>query len=389
MLYTYKFELLLKTLQSIFLNKQIGSCRFIFNKLLEIANEEKQYNYYELKKRIVNLKKEYSFLKEVNSQSLQEACLNLKRAFDNFFKKRAKAPKFKSKRYKNSVRIPQFFKIIGDKLIIPKLKTPITIRLHRKIEGTIKSISITKTPQGKYYLNVLVEREIEKLPLNKNAIALDVGLTTLAKLSNGEEIKNLRFYKKSEKKLKKAHKQLSRKQKGSKNREKAIIKVAKAHEKIKNQRSDFLHKESFKIIRDNQTIIMEGLKVKNMIRNKKLSKSIQDASWSEFKRMIKYKALWHGREYIELDPFFPSSKKCSICGYRKQGLDLHTRKWLCPKCKTFHDRDYNATINQLKIGLEQSKLTPVDYAMAAEQKYLFWSTSYHKKSQEACHFNGE
>ena len=134
---------------------------------------------------------------------------------------------------------------------------------------------------------------------------------------------------------------------------------------------------------------MEDLKVKNMIRNKKFSKSIQDASWSEFKRMIKYKALWHKREYIEIDQFYPSSKQCSICGFVNKKLDIRTRKWMCPKSKTFHDRDYNATINQLKVGLEQSKLTPVDYALAAEQKYLFWSTSYHKKKQEACHFNGE
>ncbi|KKM70559.1 hypothetical protein LCGC14_1439510 [marine sediment metagenome] len=387
--YTYRFRLDPSKPAKVFLNKLVGSCRFLYNKLLEISKEEKLYNYYELKKRIVNLKKEYPFLKETNSQSLQGSCLNLKRAFDNFFNKRAKFPNFKSKNKRNSISIPQFFKIADNKLYIPKLKTAIPIILHRKSIGNIKSISITKTPSGKYYLNVLVEREMNKLSSNKNAVALDMGLMTFAKLSNGEEIKNLRFYKKAEKRVKKIQKKLSKKQKGSNNRKKAIIKVAKVHEKIKNKRNDFLHKESLKVIRDNQTRIMEDLKVKNMIRNKKLSKSIQDASWSEFNRMIKYKARWYGREYIELDAFYPSTKKCSICGYKNQKLDIHTRKWICPKCRTFHDRDYNATINQLKIGLGQSKLTPVDYAMAAEQKYIFWSTSYHKRKQEACHFNGE
>ena len=387
--YTYKFRLDPNLLTIIFLNKLIGSCRFVFNKLLEIAINEKLYSYYELKKRIVNLKKEYPFLKEANSQSLQAASLNLKKAFDNFFKKRSDFPSFKSKRENNSIIIPQFFKIEDNKLKIPKLKISIPIILHREIIGNIKSISITRTSSGKYYLNILVEKEIEKLPLTKNAIALDVGLITFAKLSNGEEIQNFRFYKNSEKNLKKLQKRISRKQKGSKNRTKAIIKVAKIHEKTKNKRDNFLHKESLKIIRDNQTIIMEDLKVKNMIRNKNLSKSIQDASWAEFKRMIKYKAIWHGREYIEIDQFYPSSKKCCICGYKNINLDLKTREWICPKCNTFHDRDYNATINQLKVGLERSKLTPVDYAMAAEQKYVFWSTSYHKKKQEACYFNGE
>jgi len=369
--YSYRFRLDPGKDIKVFLNKLIGSSRFLYNKLLEIAKEEKLYNYYELKKRIVTLKKEYPFLKEANSQSLQNSCLNLKRAFDNFFNKRARFPNFKSKNKKNSISIPQFFKIEKNKLYIPKLKTPITIILHRKILGSIKSISIIKTPSGKYYLNVLVEREINKLPSNKNAVALDMGLKTFAKLSNGEDIKNLRFYKKSEKKTKKCMKKLSKKEKGSNNRRKAIRKVAKLHEKIKNRRDDFLHKESIKVIRDNQTIIMEDLKVKNMIRNKKLSKSIQDASWSTFKRMIKYKSLMYGREYIEIDTYYPSSKKCSICGYKNQALEMHTRKWICPICKTFHDRDYNATINQLKIGLEQSKLTPVDYAIAAEQKYIF------------------
>ena len=387
--YTYRFRLDPSNTIKVFLNKQMGSSRFLYNKLLETAKEEKLYNYYELKKRIVNLKKEYSFLKEANSQSLQGSCLNLKRGFDNFFKKRAKFPSFKSKNKKNSISIPQFFKIEDDKLYIPKLKTSIAIILHRKIIGDIKSLSITRTPSNKYYLNVLVKREINKLPSKKDAVALDMGLITFAKLSNGEEIKNLRFYKKSEKLLKKTQKRLSKKQKKSHNRRKAIIKVAKVHEKIKNKRADFLHKESLKVIRDNQTIIMEDLRVKNMIKNKKLSKSIQDASWSEFKRMIKYKAVLYGREYIEIDAFYPSTKKCSICGYKNKDLGMRIRKWICPECKTFHDRDYNATINQLKIGLEQSKLTPVDYAMAAEQKYIFWSTSYHKKKQEACHFNGE
>ncbi len=383
MLYVYRFRLYPKKEQVEFLNRQIGHCRFVYNKLLEIAKnnyeaEGKKWNYYEYKKLLPKLKEEFPFLKEANSQSLQEAVRWLDRAFKNFFKGLAKFPKFKSKKRTNSVSIPQHFRIERDKIKIPKLRTPIKFKKHREIEGKIKSVSITKLPSGKFYLNILVDREIEPLPKTDRVVAIDVGLTHFCTLSTGEKIENPRNLLKTEEKLKKLQRKLSRKVKGSNKYLELQRKVAKLHEKVINQRNDFLHKLSKKIIGDNQVVIVEDLNVKGLLKNSNLAKHIADASWRRFISYLEYKAKLYGRKLIKVSPFYPSSKLCSKCGYKNESLKLSDRKWKCKSCGTEHDRDYNATLNLLKeglkilkgsltlraVGLEQPELTPVESAVA-------------------------
>jgi len=383
MLYVYRFRLYPKKGQVEFLNRQIGHCRFVYNKLLEIAKESyekegKKWNYYEYKRLLPKLKEEFPFLKEANSQSLQEAVKWLDRAFKNFFKGLAKFPRFKSKKRINSVLIPQHFRIEGDKIKIPKLKTPIKFKKHREIEGKIKSISITKLPSGKFYLNVLVNREIKPLPETDKVVAIDVGLKSFCTLSTGEKIENPRHLSKTEKRLKKLQRKLSGKIKGSNKYLKLQKKIAKLHEKIKNQRNDFLHKLSKRIVGDNQVVIVEDLNVKGLLQNGNLSKHIADASWRKFITYLEYKAKLYGRKLIKVNPFYPSSKLCSVCGYKNENLKLSDRRWVCPNCGTEHDRDYNATLNLLReglkllkgsltlraVGVERPELMPVESASA-------------------------
>jgi len=362
--YTYRFRLYPDREQQQFLNIQFGHCRFIYNKLLEISKKEFEskgikWNYYEYKKLLPNLKQEYPFLKQANSQSLQETVKNLDRAYKNFFEGRADFPKFKKKKSKQTIHIPQHFEIerVSEKrglLKIPKLKTKIPIKMHRDIEGQIRSISITKTPDGRYYLNVLTKREIQPLEKANKTAGIDVGIKEFAIIYDGKNtyrIENPKYLQKAEKKLIRLQRQLSRKQKGSKNYEKARKRVAKQHQKIVNQRKDFLHKVSSAITKQYDAIVVESLNIKGMIQNEKLSKQIADVSWYEFIRQLEYKAKWYGRKIIKADRFYASSKTCSMCGYKNNQLTLSVRKWQCPVCKTIHDRDENASINLYKIGL--------------------------------------
>ena len=383
MLYVYRFRLYPNRKQKEFLNRQIGHCRFVYNQLLEIAINDfktkgKKWNFYEYKKLLPKLKEQYPFLKEANSQSLQEAVRWLDRAFKNFFKGLSGFPKFKKKKRTNAVVIPQHFKIEGNRVKIPKLKTPIKFKKHREIEGKIKSISIVRTPTGKYYLNVLVDREIKPLPPTDKVVAVDVGLTHFATLSTGEKIENPRYLERTLRRIKRLQRKLSRKVKGSKNYQKLAKRLAKLYEKVKNQRDDFLHKLSKKLIGDNQAVIVEDLGVKELLEKGNLSRQIADASWRRFISFLEYKAKWYGRILIKVNRYFPSSKLCSVCGYKKGDLKLSDRKWKCPKCGTLHDRDINAATNLLKeglkklkkmgsptlraVGLEQPELTPVERA---------------------------
>ncbi len=362
--YTYRFRLYPNKEQQQFLTVQFGHCRFVYNKLLEISKKEFEergvkWNYYEYKKLLPQLKQEYTFLKQANSQSLQETVKNLDRAYKNFFEGRTDFPKFKKKKSKQTIHIPQHFEIerVSKKrglLKIPKLKTKIPIKMHRDIEGKIRSISITKIPDGRYYLNVLTKKEMQPLkPTNKTA-GIDVGIKEFAIIYDGENtytIENPKYLQKAEKKLIKLQRQLSRKQKGSKNWEKARKKVAKQHQKIVNQRKDFLHKVSTAIVKQYDAIVVESLNIKGMIQNQKLSKQIVDVSWYEFMRQLEYKAKWYGRQTIKADRFFASTKSCNVCGYKNDQLTLSVRKWLCPICKTIHDRDENASINLYQIGV--------------------------------------
>lgn len=360
MYYVYRFRLYPNREQEGFLNRQIGHCRFVYNKLLEIAKrdygqEGKKWNYYEYKKLLPKLKEEFPFLKEANSQSLQEAVKWLDRAFKNFFKGLSGFPKFKSKKRTNSISILQHFRIEGNKVRIPKINTPIRFIKHRGIEGKIKSISITKTPTGKFYLNVLVGREVRSLQKTNRVVAIDVGLTHFCTLSTGQKIENPRHLIRTEQRIKKLQKQLSRKNKGSRRFRILVRRIAKLHEKVRNRRNDFLHKLSKQIIGDNQAVIVEDLNVKGLVRNTKLSKHIADASWRGFIQFLEYKAKLYERVLIKVDTFYPSSKLCYRCGFKNEELKLSDREWKCPRCGVKHDRDYNATLNLLKEGLTRLK----------------------------------
>lgn len=360
--YTYKFRLYPDKEQAILLAKHFGCHRFVYNHFLaerinyylehkETDAEKKSLNYYDQAKKLTGLKKEFVWLKEPNSQSLQFVLSCLETAYNNFFNGRAKLPKFHSKKGKQTFTAPQNVEIRNGKLSIPKFKDGIKCKFHREIEGEIKTCTISKNPSGQYHASILVERDMKKLPKLKKSVGVDLGIKTLAVCSDGRKYDNIKPYRTLEARLKKLNQWFSRTTKGTTLHERVKRKIAKLYQHITNIRDDYLHKISRQLVDENQIILLEDLSVKGLIANRKQSKSVWDCSWSKLITMVKYKAEWYGREVVQISRWFPSSKTCSKCHYVKQDLTLEDREWVCPKCGVKHDRDYNAAVNIKQQGL--------------------------------------
>lgn len=345
------------------LASQFGQTRFVYNFFLRkridyyTANkgkEKQSLNYHDTAKMLTELKQQSDtiWLKESNAQSLQQSLRHLDTAYNNFFNNSFKFPNFKKKGRKQSFSVPQHFEvdIEAKRLHIPKL-TPLKIILHREIEGLMKSITVSSTPSGKYFASILCEIEKNINPKETGGeIGIDVGLKSFFVASNGETVDSPKYLRKSEDKLTRLQQLLSRKVKGSSRRNKTRIKVARIHDNISNQRKDFLHKLSHRLVRDNQSIFAEDLHVKGIMANHCLAKSVADSGWAEFFRQVKYKSEWNGVYFGQIDRFFPSSKRHNACGWINESLSLKDREWTCQSCGQVVDRDFNASQNILQFG---------------------------------------
>lgn len=364
-----KVRLYPTTEQADLLNRQFGSVRFLYNTGLRIMSHRYKRRgqslsaKHDIKKLLPVAKKsrKYSWLKEADSIALQQACINLDQAFQRFFDPKQKAgyPRFKSKRGKQSSYHCVGVKSGDNWIKVPKLG-PIKARIHRPMDGKLKSITLSRTVTGKHYAALLFEtgqdapERLQDLDAS-SVVGLDMGLSHLAIDSTGRKTANPRFFKQAQRNLKRKQQALSRKQKSSANRAKARLLVARAHERVANARNDFQHKLSRQIVDDNQAVIVETLKVKSMLKNARLAKHIGDASWHALISKLAYKAEEKGKHLVKLDQWFPSSKTCHTCHHKMDAMPLNVRSWACPACHTRHDRDINAALNIKHQGIVQLK----------------------------------
>ena len=355
----YKYRLYPTPEQEQLLAQTFGCVRFVYNNILRWRTDEyykngNSVNYNAASKQLTELKKnpEYQWLKDVSSVPIQQALRHQQTAFKNFWEGRTKYPTFKKKHAKQSATFAaSAFSMKEGQLFIAKSKEPLNIRWSRELSSEPTSITISKDRAGRYFVSMLCEFEAKPMPISNKTVGIDLGLTDLFITSDGEKSGNPKFTKRYEQKLAYLQRELAKKQKGSNNRAKARLKVARLHAKIADCRMDATHKASRKLINENQVVCVENLAVKNMIKNPKLAKHIADANWGEFVRQLQYKAEWSGRTVSEIDRFFPSSKRCPSCGYIHESMPLSVREWDCPECKTHWDRDIAAAINIKTVGL--------------------------------------
>jgi len=377
----YIYRLYPTSAQEILINKHIGACRLVYN----LALDTKTYAYksyrktlskYDLIGQLPALKKEFTWLNEVDSQCPQQAIRNMDDAFKGFFKGKG-YPKFKSRnKGSQSFRNPHGNKVkfVDGKIILPKFTEGIKVAIDREHKGKIRSNTISRTPTGKYFVSILCEtgeKTPEKItPKPKRTIGIDMGLSKFAVTSNGEIIENPKYLKQSIERLFILQRRLSKKKKGSANRKKAQHKVAVKHEKIANQRKDFIHKLSSQLVRIHDAILKEDLNISGMMKNHKLAQGIADVGWGMFVEAIKYKSEWSGKHFYQIPRFEPSTKKCGICGVLNQTLTLATREWICAECGTLHDRDKNAADNIKQYFLTHSpkviRDVPVEQSAVAD-----------------------
>lgn len=364
MLKAYKYRIYPTPEQTVLIEKSIGCCRLVYNLALQVKmtaynDAGIKLSAFDLCYQLNALKDEYQWLREVDSQALQAAVKKVDISFKNFFRGNG-FPKFKSKSGKQSFQCPNSCRRIDfekSELTLPKLPN-IPIVISRSFAGEIKTVTVSRTPSGKYFASILVDNKVE-LPkpnpiMENNTIGIDVGLKMFAVLSNGKSIDNPKFLRTSLQRLKCLQRRLSRKNKGSNNRKKAVKKLAIQHEKVANQRKDFLHKFSDAITKQYDTICVEDLNIAGMVKNHKLSQAISDVGWATGLDFIKYKSEWRGKNYIEIGRFEPSSKIHNKCGYKNESLTLTDREWYCPTCNEMVSRDENAAINIKNIGLKNS-----------------------------------
>jgi putative transposase len=360
----YRYRFYPTTEQEGLLRRTMGCARLVYNKALAIRTEA----WYERQERIDFVKtssmltgwkkqEDLDFLNEVSSVPLQQGLRNLQKAFTNFWAGRAKYPNFKKKHSGGSAEFTKAaFRWKDGQVFLAKCTEALPIRWSRDLPSGCEpsTITIKLEPSGRWFASLLVDTNIAQLPKSDKSIGLDVGITSLIVTSNGDKITNPKHFKQLRKKLRRVQKALSRKQKGSNNRHKARLQVARVHAQITDARKDFLHKLTTQLVRENQTIVVEDLAIKNMVKNHKLALAISDASWGELVRQLVYKCEWYGRELIKIDRWFPSSKRCGNCGHVVDKMPLNIRVWECPKCWSCHDRDINAAHNILAAGLAVS-----------------------------------
>ncbi len=360
----YKYRFYPTSEQAHLLSCTFGCARYVYNFALRLRTdayfkEKKRIGYDETSLALTQLKQQPDtvWLADVASVPLQQSLRHLDRAFRNFFEGRTQYPTFKKKHGPQAVSyVGTAFKLIGTSLTVSKMDTPLAIHWSRPLPDGCKpiTVTITKDCAHRYFVSILLEEDIKSLPIVNKQIGLDLGLKSMVITSDGHTYGNPKFFAQDEKKLATAQRRHAKKKKGSKNRAKARLKVARIHAHISDRRRDYQHKLSTTIIRENQVVCVESLQVKNMVKNHTLAKAISDVGWSEFVRQLEYKAAWYGRTLIKIDKWYPSSKRCFDCGHILDSLSLDIRVWTCPECGGVHDRDINAAKNILAVGLTVS-----------------------------------